>query len=324
MTSRRDFLRLAASAAALPLAAGTASAQSYPTGVVRIVLGATAGGGSDIMARLMGQWFSERLGQIFIVDDRPGAGSNIATEVVVRAPPDGQTLLLVTTANAINATLYEKLKFDFIRDIEPVAGIIRVPLVMVVHPSFPAKTVPEFIAYAKANPGKINLATGVIGGSPHVAGELFKTMTGIDMAQISYRGLSLALTDVIGGQVQVLFSGLPAASEFIKTGELRALAVTTAARAPTHPDIPTVSEFIPGFEASQWYGIGAPRNTPSRIIEILNKETNAGLADPKLKARLADLGGIALPGSPADFRDLIASETEKWGKIIKVSGAKAN
>jgi tripartite-type tricarboxylate transporter receptor subunit TctC len=276
------------------------------------------------MARLMGNWLSKRLGQPFTVEDRSGAGSNIATEVVVRAPSDGNTLLLVTTANAINATLYENLNFNFIRDIVPVAGLLRVPLTMVVHPSLPVRTVPEFIAYAKANPGKINMATGVNGGSPHVAGELFEQLTGIKMVQVSYRGLALALTDLLGGQVQVLFSSVPAAIELIRTKKLRALAVTTSTRAETLPDLPTVAEFVPGFEASQWYGVGAPKNTPAEIVETLNRAINAGLADPKLKAQLADLGGSVLAGTPAQFGELVAAETEKWGDVVRLSGTKVN
>lgn len=322
--SRRQFLHFAAPVVALPAFSRIASAQGYPVRPVRILVGSTAGGGTDIMARLMGQWLSERLGQPFIVEDRSGAGSNIATEIVVRAPPDGHTLLLVTAANAINATLYEKLNFDFIHDIAPVAGLMRAPLVMVVNPSLPVTTVPEFIAYVKANPGKISMATGVNGGAPHVAGELFKLLTGISMVQVPYRGLALALADLLSGHVQVLFSGIPAAIEFIRTGKLRALAVTTATRSETLPNIPTVADFVPDFEASQWYGVGAPRNTPAEIIETLNKEINAGLADPKLKAQLADLGGTLLVSTPADFGKLIAAETEKWGKVVKFSGAKAD
>jgi tripartite-type tricarboxylate transporter receptor subunit TctC len=301
-----------------------ARAQTYPARPVRILVGSTAGGGTDIMARLMGQWLSERLGQPFIVEDRSGAGSNIATEVVVRAPPDGHTLLLVTAANAINATLYEKLSFNFIRDVAPVAGLIRVPLVMVINPSLPAKTVPEFIAYAKANPGKISMATGVNGGAPHVAGELFKLLTGVNMIQVPYRGLALALGDLLSGHVQVLFSGVPAAIEFIRADKLRALAVTTVARSNTLPNIPSVAEFVPEFEASQWYGVGAPRDTSADIVATLNKEINAGLADPKLKAQLADLGGTMLASTPAEFGALVAAETEKWGKVVKFSGAKAD
>jgi tripartite-type tricarboxylate transporter receptor subunit TctC len=321
---RRRFLGLAAAMVASPCGASAMTAQTYPVGAVRIVLGSTAGGGTDIIARLMSHWLSERFNQSFIVDDRPGAGSNIATEAVVRAPPDGQTLLLVTTANAINATLYDKLAFDFLRDIEPISGIVRVPLVMVVNPALPAKTVPEFIAYAQAHPGTINMATGGIGGSPFVGATLFKLMTGINMTLVPYRGLALALTDLLGGQVQVLFSSLPAADEFISTNKIRALAVTTAVRAPSYPDIPTVDEFVPGFEASQWYGLGAPRNTPSGIIATLNKEVNAGLADQKLRIRLANLGGMTLASTPDDFRNFVASETEKWRKVIALSGAKVN
>jgi tripartite-type tricarboxylate transporter receptor subunit TctC len=324
MHPRRQFLGLIASAVAMPAVSRVARANTYPTRPVRILVGSTAGGGTDIMARLMGNWLSKRLGQPFTVEDRSGAGSNIATEVVVRAPSDGNTLLLVTTANAINATLYENLNFNFIRDIVPVAGLLRVPLTMVVHPSLPVRTVPEFIAYAKANPGKINMATGVNGGSPHVAGELFEQLTGIKMVQVSYRGLALALTDLLGGQVQVLFSSVPAAIELIRTKKLRALAVTTSTRAETLPDLPTVAEFVPGFEASQWYGVGAPKNTPAEIVETLNRAINAGLADPKLKAQLADLGGSVLAGTPAQFGELVAAETEKWGDVVRLSGTKVN
>jgi tripartite-type tricarboxylate transporter receptor subunit TctC len=324
MHPRRQFLGLIASAVAMPAVSRVARANTYPTRPVRILVGSTAGGGTDIMARLMGNWLSKRLGQPFTVEDRSGAGSNIATEVVVRAPSDGNTLLLVTTANAINATLYENHNFNFIRDIVPVAGLLRVPLTMVVHPSLPVRTVPEFIAYAKANPGKINMATGVNGGSPHVAGELFEQLTGIKMVQVSYRGLALALTDLLGGQVQVLFSSVPAAIELIRTKKLRALAVTTSTRAETLPDLPTVAEFVPGFEASQWYGVGAPKNTPAEIVETLNRAINAGLADPKLKAQLADLGGSVLAGTPAQFGELVAAETEKWGDVVRLSGTKVN
>jgi tripartite-type tricarboxylate transporter receptor subunit TctC len=320
---RRKFLHLAAGAAALPAVSRFAWAQTYPTKPVRILAGFAPGGGVDIIARLMGQWLSERLGQPFLIENRPGAGSNIATEAVVRAPADGYTLLLVTAANAINATLYEKLSFNLSRDIAPVAGIIVVPNVMVVNPSVPAKTVPEFIAYAKANPGKINMASGPIGGSSHVSGELFKMMTGTDMLLVSYRGTAPALTDLLGGQVQVLFNSPPASIEYIKAGRLRALAVTTATRAEALPDIPIVGEFVPGYEASQWYGVGAPKNTPAEIVDKLNKEINAALADPRMKSRLADLGGTVLSGSPADFGKLIADETEKWAKVIKFTGIKA-
>ena len=321
---RRRFLRLAASAAALPAVSRIATAQTYPTRAVRIVVGYAAGGGTDLVARLMGQWLSERLGQQFVIENRTGAATNIGTEAVVRAPADGYTLLLVTAANAINTTLYEKLGFNFIRDITPVAGIIRVPSVMVVNPSLPAKTVPEFIAYAKANPGKINMASGGAGGPDHMSGELFTTMTGVNMIHVPYRGLSPALTDLLAGQVQVIFSSLAAAIEYIRADKLRALAVTTATRFEGTPDIPTVGDVVPGYEASQWYGVGVPKNTPVEIVEKLNKEINGGLANPKLKAQLADLGGTVLPGSAADFGKLIAEETEKWAKVVKFSGAKPN
>ncbi len=309
-------------AAAFQAVSRPASAQSYPSRPVRIVVGYAAGGGTDIVARLMGQWLSERLGQQFVIENRTGAATNIGTEAVVRAPADGYTLLLAHTANAINATLYEKLNFNFIRDITPVAGIIRVPSVMVVNPSLPAKTVPEFITYAKANPGKINMASGGAGGPDHMSGELFKTMTGVNMIHVPYRGLSPALTDLLAEQVQVIFSSLPAAIEYIRAGKLRALAVTTATRFEGAPDIPTVGDVVPGYEASQWYGVGVPKNTPVEIVDKLNKEINAGLANPKLRAQLADLGGRVLPGSAADFGKLIAEETEKWAKVVKFSGAK--
>jgi tripartite-type tricarboxylate transporter receptor subunit TctC len=321
---RRQVLRLAAGAPALPAVSRFAWAQAYPTRPVRIIVGVPPGGGIDIVARLIGQWLSERLHQPFIIENRPGAGTNIATEAVVRAHADGYTLLLVTAANAINTTLYEKLNFSFIRDIAPVASIIVVPNVMLVNPSVPAKTIPEFIAFAKANRGKINIASGPIGGPSHVMAELFKMMTGTDMLLVSYRGVAPAVTDLLGGQVQVMFNSLPASIEYIKAGTLRALAVTSVTRSETLPGIPTMGEFVPDYEASQWYGIGAPKNTPLQIIDKLNKEISADLANPKLKAQLASLGGTALPGLPADFGKLIADETEKWAKVVKFTGIKAD
>jgi tripartite-type tricarboxylate transporter receptor subunit TctC len=320
---RRNFLHLAAGAAALPALPRIARAQAYPTRPVRIIVGFPAGGGVDIVARLMGQWLSERLGQPFVIDNRPGAATNIATEAVVRAAADGYTLLLVHSSNAMNATLYEKLNFNFIRDIAPVASIMVVPNVMLVHPSVPAKTVPEFIAYAKANPGKINLASGGIGGPSHVAGELFKMMAGIDLVHVPYRGGGPALTDLLGGQVQVYFATTVASIEYIRAGRLRALAVASATRSETLPDIPTVGEFVPGYEAPTWYGLGTPKNTPAEIVAKLNKEINAALADPNMKTRLADLGGDVLALSPADFGKLIADDTEKWGKVIRAANIKA-
>ncbi len=320
---RRKFLHLAAGAAALPAASRFAWAQAYPTRPVRIVVGLPPGGANDIVARLMGQWLSERLGQSFVIENRPGAASSIGTEVVVRAPADGYTLLLVSSDSAISATLYEKLSFNFIRDIAPVAGIVRLPFLMLVHPSVPANTVPEFIAYAKANPGKINIASPGIGTAPHLAGELFKTMAGLNLAHVPYRGGAPALTDLISGQVQVMFLSPAASIEYIRSGRLRALAVTSATRWEGLPDLPTVVDFLPGYEASVWFGVGAPKNTPSEIVEKLNKEINAGLADRKLNARLADLGGDVLALSPADFGKFIADETEKWAKVIKFAGVKA-
>ena len=299
-----------------------ATAQTYPTRPVRLIIGYPPGGSADITARLLGQWLSERLGQPFVIESRPGASTNIATEAVVRAPPDGYTLLLVAPANAINATLYEKLNFNFISDIAPVAGIIRFPNVMVVNPLVPAKTVPEFIAYAKANPGRLNMASSGNGSTIHVSGELFKMMTGVNMVHVPYRGGAPALTDMISGQVQVMFDNVPTSIEFIRAGKLRALAVTTATRSEVLPDLPTVADFVPGYEASAWYGVGVPKGTPDDIIDKLNKEINAILADPKAKARLADLGASLLAGSSADFGKLVADETEKWGKVVKFSGAK--
>jgi len=319
---RRQFLHLAAGAAALPAASRISWAQTYPTRPVRLVVGYAAGGGTDIAARLIGQWLSERLGQQFVIENRPGAATNIATEAVVRASPDGYTLLLAASANAINATLYDKLNFNFLTDIVPVAGIMRVPLVMVVNPSFPAKTVLEFIAYAKANPRKFNMASSGVGGPDHMSGELFKMMTGIDMTHVPYRGLAPALTDLLGGQVDVIFSSFPAAIEYIKSDKLRALAVTTATPFEGAPSIPTICDVVAGYETTQWYGLGAPKDTPSAIVDRLNKEINAALADPKVKARLFDLGGTPLLGSPADFGKIISADTEKWGKVVKLAGLK--
>src|SRR5262245_42188279 len=321
---RRKFLHLAAGAAALPAVSRIAWAQAYPTRPVRIIVPFAAAGAFDIMARLIGQWLSERLGQPFVIENRPGAGTNIGTETVVKAPPDGYTLLLAGTPNAINATLYEKLNFNFIRDIASVAGISRAPLLMAVHPSVPAKTVPEFIAYAKANPGKISMASAGIGAPSHVSGELFKMMAGVNVVHVPYRGAGPALVDLLAGQVQVGFPSMPSSIEYVRAGKLRALAVTSATRSDALPDIPTVGEFLPGYEASAWYGIGAPKGTPSEIVEKLNTEINAGLAEPKMKARLADLGGDVLALSPADFGKLIADETEKWGKVVKFTGIKAD
>ena len=319
---RRQLLRLAAGAAALPVAARFAGAQAYPTRPVRLVVGFAAGGTQDVIARLMGQWLSERLGQQIVIENRPGAASNIAAEAVVKSPPDGYTLFMVGPNNAINATLYDKLNFDFIRDLAPVAGIIRVPNVMEVNPSVPAMSVPEFIAYAKANPGKINMASGGNGTSVHVSGELFKMMTGVNMQHVPYRGAGPALTDLLAGQVQVMFDNLPSSIGHIRAGKLRALAVTTATRSDALADIPTVSSFVPGYEASAFFGISAPRNTPPEIIGRLNSEINAILADAKAKARLAEMGGMLLAGSPVDFGRLVAEETEKWAKVVKFSGAK--
>ena len=320
---RRQFLHLAAGAAALPTVSRATWAQTYPSRPVRIVVGFAAGGAADIIARLMGQWLSERLGQPFVIESRPGAASNIATEAVVNAPPDGYTLLVVSSANAINATLYDKLNFVFLRDIAPIASIIRLPFVMVVNPSVPAKTVPEFIAYAKANPGKLTMASGGIGAATHLAGELFKVMTSVDIVHVPYRGLAASLTDLLGGLVQVTFVSVPSSVTYIKAGRLRALAVTSAKRSEALPDLPTVGEFVPGYETSLWLGLGAPKGTPAEIIDTLNQETNAALIDPKIKARLADLGGTLLPGSPADFGKLIADETERWGNVIRAANIKA-
>jgi tripartite-type tricarboxylate transporter receptor subunit TctC len=319
---RRNFLHLAAVTAALPTVSRFACAQAYPTRPVRLIAPFAPAGASDITARLIGQWLSERLGQQFVIDNRPGAGGNIGTEAVVRAPADGYTLLLCGAFSAINATLYDKLNFNFIRDIAPVASIIRVPFVMAVNPTVPAKTVPEFILYANANSGKISMASVGIGSGAHMAGELFKMMAGVNMVHVPYRGGGPALTDLLGGMVQVMFVTTVSSIEHINTGRLRALAVTTMSRAEALPDLPTMDSFLPGYEASALYGIGAPKNTPVEVIDKLNKEINAGLADPKLKARLADVGGTPLVGSAADFGRLIADETEKWGKVVKFTGIK--
>ena len=319
---RRRFLRLAAGAATLSTVSRFAWAQAYPSRPVRLIVPLAPGGATDIVARLMGQWLSERLGQPFVIDNRPGAGGNLGTETVVNARPDGYTILMASTTNAINATLYDKLSFNFIRDIAPVATISRNTLVMVVHPSIPAKTVPEFIAYAKANPRKLNMASPGNGSPNHVSGELFKMMTGADMVHVPYRSGGPALTDLLGGQVQVMFPATVSSIEYIRDGRLRALAVTTATRSELLPDIPTVAEFLPGYEASNWFGVCAPNATPAEIVDKLNKEINAGLADPKMKARIVDLGGDVVALSPADFGKLIAEDTEKWGKVVKSAGIK--
>jgi tripartite-type tricarboxylate transporter receptor subunit TctC len=319
---RRQFLHLVAGAAVLPAMSRFARAQTYPTRPVRLIIGYPPGGSADMTARLMGQWLSERLGQTFVIESRPGAATNIATEAVVHAPPDGYTLLLVAPANAINATLYEKLNYNFVHDIAPVAGLIRFPNVMEVNPSVPAKTVPEFIAYAKANPGKLNMASSGNGSTIHVSGELFKMMTGISMIHVPYRGGAPALTDMISGQVQVMFDNVPTSIEFIRAGKLRPLAVTTVQRSEVLPDLPTVADFVPGYEASAWYGVGAPKGTPAEIIDKLNSEINAILANPKTKSRFAELGASLIGGSPADFGRLVVEETDKWSKVVRFSGAK--
>ncbi len=322
LSHRRQFLQLAASAAALPAVSRIAGAQTYPTRPLRLIIGYPPGGSADITARLTGQWLSERVGQPVVIESRPGAATNLATEAVVRAAPDGYTLLLVAPANAINATLYNKLTFNFLRDIEPVAGIIRFPNVVVVNPSLPIKTIPELIAYAKANPGKLNMASSGNGSTIHMSGELFKMLTGINMVHVPYRGGAPALTDLIAGQVHVMFDNVPTSAEHIKAGKLRGLAVTSTARSEVLPDLPTVADFLPGYEASAWYGLGVPKNTPGEVIDKINKATNAILADPKSQARFAELGASLLPGSSADFGKLIAEETEKWGKVVEFSGAK--
>jgi tripartite-type tricarboxylate transporter receptor subunit TctC len=320
---RRRFLQLTAGVAALPMLSRMARAQTFPSRPVRIVVPTAAGGPNDIVTRLIGQWLSEHLGQPVIIENRPGAGTNLATEVVVRAPPDGYTLFSAGPASAINATLYDKLSFNFLHDTSAVAGIMRVSNILVVHPSFPARTVPEFIAYAKANPGKLSMASGGIGSGSHMAGELFKQMAGLDMVHVPYRGAGPALADVLGGQVQVMLDLMPNSIEHIRAGKLRGLAVTTATRAEELPDIPTVGDFVPGYEASAVFGIFAPSSTPADVIDRLNKEINAGLADPGIKARLVQLGGTVLAGSAADLGKLFADETAKWGRVIRTAHIKA-
>jgi tripartite-type tricarboxylate transporter receptor subunit TctC len=320
---RRRFLHLTAGAAAVPAVPRIARADTYPSRPVHLIVFYAAGGGNDIIARLMGQWLSQRLGQSFVIENRPGGGGNLGTEYVVRAAPDGYTLLLSSTANTVNASLYNNLDFNFIRDIAPVASISYEPNIMVVNPSVPAKTIPEFIAYAKANPGKINYGSAGIGSSQHMSGELFKMMAGIDMTHVPFRGTAPALTSLLGGQVQVMFASMPAALPYIRADKLRALGVTIAKRSDVLPDVPSVSEFLPGFDAAVYYGIGAPINTPPEIVDRLNKEINAGLADPQFKARLVELGSMVLPGSPADFGKFIANETDKWAKVVKFAHIKA-
>jgi tripartite-type tricarboxylate transporter receptor subunit TctC len=320
---RRNFLHLAASAAALPAVSRTARAQAYPTRPVRWIVGFAPGGGNDIVARLMGQWLSERTGQQFIIENRPGAGTNIATEAVVNAPPDGYTLLLVGLPNASNASLYEKLNFNFIRDIAPIAGIARGSQVMVVIPSVPAKTVPEFITYAKAKPGKVNMGSAGTGSVTHLAGELFKMMAGVNLVHVPFRGNGPALTAMLGGQVEVQFPSVASSLEYIRTGKLRGLAISGAMRSAVLPDLPTVGEFVPGYEITAWFGVGAPKGTPAEVIDKINSEITAGLADPKMKERLAGFADAPMPMTPTEFGKLIADETEKWAKVIKSAGLKA-
>ncbi len=319
---RRTFLRLAAASAALPAVSRAARAQAYPSRPLRMIIGYPPGGSADITARLTGQWLSEKLGQPVVIESRPGAATNLATEAVVRAPADGYTLLLVAPANAINATLYDKLNFNFLRDIDPVAGIIRFPNVVVVNPQLPIKTIPELIAYAKANPGKLNMASSGNGSTIHMSGELFKMMTGINMVHVPYRGGAPALTDLIAGQVHVMFDNIPTSAEHVKSGRLRGLAVTGSEPSQVLPNLPTVAEFLPGYEASAWYGLGVPKGTPADLVDKLNKAMNEVLADPKAQARFAELGASLLPGSAAEWGKLLADETEKWGKVVKFSGAK--
>jgi tripartite-type tricarboxylate transporter receptor subunit TctC len=321
---RRQFLHLAAATALLPAVSRTARAQAYPTRPIRLIIGYTPGGSADLTARLMGQWLSERLGQSFVIENRPGGGTNIATEAALRAAPDGYSLLLVAPANAINATLYSKLNFNFLQEMVPIAGIIRFPNVVVVNPEVPVKTIPELIAYAKANPGKLNMASSGNGSTIHMSGELFKMLTGIDMLHVPYRGGAPALTDLLSGQVQVMFDNIPTCAEHVKSGKLRGLAVTSTTRSEVLPDLPTVADFLPGYEASAWYGLAAPKGTPPEIVETLNKAVNAILADPAAKTRFGELGAILLPGSAVDFGKLVADETDKWGKVVKFAGAKVD
>ena len=321
---RRTFLHLLAGVAPLPAISRLACAQAYPSRPVRWIVGFTPAGGNDITARLIGQWLTDRLGQPFVIENRPGAGTNIAAEIVINSPPDGYTLFLTNFSNAVNAALYEKLSFDFMRDMAPVVGISRAPVILAVNPSVPAKTVPEFIAYAKANPDKLNMGSAGIGSAGHLAGELLQMMTGIKLVHVPYRGNAPALTDLIAGQVQLVFPSSASSIEHVRTGNVRGLAVTGSTRLDALPDLPTVADSVPGYEASSLYGIGAPRNTPAEVIDRLNKEVNAALADPKLKARLADLGGTPFGGSSAEFGKLMADETEKWGKVVKFAGAKVD
>ena len=321
---RRQFLQLVGGAATLTAASGAANAQAYPSRPVRLVIGYTPGGSADLTARLMGRWLSEKLGQSFVIENRPGGGTNIATEAVVRAAPDGYTLLLAAPANAINATLYDKLNFDFLRDSEPIAGIIRFPNVVVVHPALPINSIPELISYAKANPGKLNMASSGNGSTIHMSGELFKMLTETNMVHVPYRGGAPALTDLLSGQVQVMFDNIPTCAEHVRSGKLRGLAVTSATRSEVLPDLPVLADFLPGYEASAWYGLVGPQSTPPEIIERLNKAVNEILADPKVKARFTELGAILLPGSALDFGKLLENETDKWSKVVKFSGAKVD
>jgi len=320
--ARRQFLRIAGSAAALPALSGVGLAAAYPKQPVRIIVGFAPGGTTDVVARLIGQYLSERLGQPFIVENRPGAGTNIATEEVLRAPADGYTILLATVSNAVNASLFKNLSFDFLRDAAPVAGIMEVPNILEVNPAVPVKTVPDFIAYAKANPGKIDMASGGVGSSSHISGELFCMMAGVNLVHVPYRGEAPALIDMVSGQTQVMFDLMSASITFVRNGKLRALGVTSATRSPALPDVPAVAEFLPGYEATSFEGLAAPKGTPDAVVDLLNKQVNAALADPAFKAKLTALGGQALPGSPAEFGKLVAGDTAKWAKVIKFADIK--